>query len=87
MASLTRNRALPTNVPTDYMVEYYAQRAKGGAGLILCEGALICPQGTEWPHAPGIWNEEHVRGWKKITDAVHANGSLIFCQVCRLSHY
>jgi 2,4-dienoyl-CoA reductase-like NADH-dependent reductase (Old Yellow Enzyme family) len=64
--------------------EYYAQRAAGGAGLILTEGVLISPQGTEWPHAPGLWNVEQVAGWKKVTDAVHEHGSHIFAQLWHL---
>lgn len=45
MASLTRNHSVPTNVPNQYNVEYYTQRAKGGAGLIFTEGTLVCQQG------------------------------------------
>ena len=45
MSAMTRNRALPCDVPNDVMVEYYRQRAKGGAGLIVTEGALISRQG------------------------------------------
>jgi 2,4-dienoyl-CoA reductase-like NADH-dependent reductase (Old Yellow Enzyme family) len=100
MSPLTRSRAVPTNVPTDLMRQYYVQRVKGGAGLIISEGTLISRQGsvvnvhitwwciakllrlrTEWENAPGIWNKEQVIAWKKITDAVHAEGGLIFCQV------
>jgi NADH:flavin oxidoreductase / NADH oxidase family len=44
MSALTRNRA-PGTVPTDLMAEYYAQRAAGGAGLIVSEGILISRQG------------------------------------------
>lgn len=44
MSALTRNRALPTNVPNELMVEYYRQRAES-AGLIVSEGILICQQG------------------------------------------
>ena len=36
---------------------------------------------TEWPHAPGIWDEKHVSGWKNITDAVHNAGGKIYAQV------
>lgn len=82
MASLMRNRAAPTNVPNDTNLEYYTQRAKGGCGLILSEGTLVSQQGTEFPNAPGIWSEEHVRAWKKIVDSVHESGTYIFCQVC-----
>lgn len=36
---------------------------------------------TEWPFAPGIWNEEQVSGWKKVVDTVHAKGATIYAQV------
>jgi 2,4-dienoyl-CoA reductase-like NADH-dependent reductase (Old Yellow Enzyme family) len=45
MSPLTRSRAVPTNIPTDLMREYYVQRVKGGAGLIISEGTLISQQG------------------------------------------
>lgn len=89
MASLTRNRSVPTTIPNDANLEYYTQRAKGGCGLIMSEGTLISPQGTEWPNAPGIWSEEHAQAWKRITDSVHEAGALMFCQlwhVGRVAH-
>ncbi|KAJ6563577.1 hypothetical protein DFH09DRAFT_1476179 [Mycena vulgaris] len=88
MSALTRNRATGT-VPNDIMEKYYVQRAADGAGLIVSEGILITWQGTEWPEAPGIWDKFQITGWKKITDAVHAAGSKIYCQIFhpgRLSH-
>ncbi|KAF5374202.1 hypothetical protein D9758_004627 [Tetrapyrgos nigripes] len=88
MSALTRNRAVPTNVPNELLVEYYRQRARS-AGLIVTEGVLVAQQGTEWPHAPGIWSQEQVQGWKKVTDAVHAEGGLMYAQlwhVGRVSH-
>ncbi|KAF5311037.1 hypothetical protein D9619_008127 [Psilocybe cf. subviscida] len=86
MSALTRNRAVDT-YPTDLMVEYYVQRAS--AGLIVTEGVLIARQGTEWPNAPGIWDEKHISSWKTIVDAVHAAGSKIYAQlwhVGRVAH-
>lgn len=85
MASLTRNRSIPTHVPNDDNVKYYSQRAKdGGAGLIFTEGTLISKQGTEWPNAPGCWSDEHAKGWKKVTDAVHAEGTQMVAQLWHL---
>ncbi|KIJ36200.1 hypothetical protein M422DRAFT_232710 [Sphaerobolus stellatus SS14] len=84
MSAMTRNRSLPTSIPNDTNVEHYKQRAHGGAGLIVTEGILIVQQGTEWPHAPGIWTDEHVSGWKKVTDAVHSEGSKIVAQLWHL---
>ncbi|KAF8997115.1 hypothetical protein BDQ17DRAFT_1248994 [Cyathus striatus] len=83
MSALTRNRA-PGTIPNDIMKEYYVQRARGGAGLIVTEGALVTRQGTEWPHAPGIWSSEQAAGWKKIVDAVHDEGSKIYAQLWHL---
>jgi 2,4-dienoyl-CoA reductase-like NADH-dependent reductase (Old Yellow Enzyme family) len=45
MSALTRNRSLPCDVPNEVNLEYYTQRAKGGAGLIVTEGTLISRQG------------------------------------------
>ncbi|KIR42753.1 xenobiotic reductase [Cryptococcus deuterogattii 99/473] len=82
MASLTRNRSIPTTIPNEDNVKYYVQRAgPGRSGLILSEGTLIAHQGTEWENAPGIWDEEHAKGWKKVTDAVHEKGGLIVAQL------
>ncbi|KAF9541280.1 FMN-linked oxidoreductase [Agrocybe pediades] len=77
MSALTRNRSKNT-VPTDLMKEYYLQRAEGGGGLIVTEGTLITRQGTEWPNAPGIWDDKQVEGWKKIADAVHGAGARMY---------
>ncbi|KAJ7626922.1 flavoprotein NADH-dependent oxidoreductase [Roridomyces roridus] len=88
MSALTRSRS-SASVPNDIMKDYYDQRAAGGAGLIVTEGVLITRQGTEWPNAPGIWNDEQVAGWKKIIDSVHAHGSKIYAQlwhVGRVAH-
>lgn len=57
--------------------------------LQISEAALICPQGVEWTFMPGIYAQEHVEGWKKVTKAVHDSGGLIFCQlhhVGRVAH-
>jgi 2,4-dienoyl-CoA reductase-like NADH-dependent reductase (Old Yellow Enzyme family) len=88
MAPLTRSRAIGGGrVPNDLMVEYYAQRAS--AGLILTEATAVTPQGVGYADTPGIWSEEQVAGWKKVTDAVHKAGGLISLQlwhVGRISH-
>ncbi|WP_417807028.1 alkene reductase [Thioclava sp.] len=78
MAPLTRNRA-PDLVPTDLTVQYYRQRAT--AGLIISEGTQISPMGQGYAWTPGIYNDEQVAGWRKVTDAVHAEGGKIVAQI------
>ncbi|MEP3441823.1 MAG: alkene reductase [Sulfitobacter sp.] len=87
MAPLTRNRANDDGVPADLAATYYTQRAS--AGLIISEATQISAMGKGYIQTPGIYTDDHVAGWRKITDAVHAAGGRIFCQlwhVGRISH-
>lgn len=79
MAPLTRLRAINERVPNDLMLEYYRQRAS--AGLIITEATAISPMSVGYPNTPGIWSLEQIAGWKKITDAVHAEGGKIVLQL------
>ncbi|WP_305825702.1 alkene reductase [Massilia brevitalea] len=85
---LTRSRSSqPGNVPNDLMADYYRQRA--GAGFMVTEGTQIEPRGQGYAWTPGMHSPEQVEGWRKITAAVHAEGSIIFAQlwhVGRVSH-
>ncbi len=86
MAPLTRMRA-PNSIPTDLMATYYSQRAS--AGLIISEATPISPQGVGYPATPGIWNQQQVEAWQKITVAVHEqNGRMVLqlWHVGRISH-
>jgi N-ethylmaleimide reductase len=77
MCPLTRNRAT-NNVPNGFMAEYYAQRAS--VGLIITEGTSPSPNGLGYPRIPGIYSQEQVHCWKRVVDAVHAEGAKIFIQ-------
>lgn len=79
MAPLTRCRSSEGRVPNDLMTEYYIQRS--GAGLILSEATSVTPQGVGYPDTPGIWSDEQVAGWRKVTEAVHAAGGRILLQL------
>lgn len=79
MAPMTRSRASVDHVPTDLMAEYYGERAS--AGLIITEGTSPSPNGLGYARIPGLFNESHVRGWKAVTDAVHARGGKIVVQL------
>ncbi|ACT12522.1 MULTISPECIES: alkene reductase [Pectobacterium] len=85
---LTRCRSSqPGNVPNDMMATYYRQRAT--AGFMVTEGSQIEPRGQGYAWTPGIHSEEQVEGWRKVTNAVHEEGGIIFCQlwhVGRVSH-
>ena len=80
MAPLTRGRSEGVHVPVSALkAEYYAQRAS--AGLIIAEATGITQEGSGWPAAPGIWNNDQVEAWKPVTDAVHTAGGRIILQL------
>ena len=86
MAPLTRNRSKGT-VPGDLAVEYYAQRAS--AGLIITEGSQPSARGQGYLDTPGFHSPEQLEGWRRVAEAVHANGGRIVAQLMhagRISH-
>lgn len=87
MAPLTRTRANSDDAVHALQAEYYAQRAT--AGLIVSEATHISPQGKGYAGAPGIHSDAQVKGWRAVTDAVHAAGGRMVLQlwhVGRVSH-
>ncbi|MDB2705278.1 alkene reductase [Pseudomonadota bacterium] len=88
MASLTRSRATqPGDIPNDMNAEYYGQRVS--AALIIAEATYISPQGKGYAFTPGIYSQDQIDGWKKVTNTIHQKGGRIFLQlwhVGRVSH-
>jgi N-ethylmaleimide reductase len=79
MAPMTRSRADLNGVVSNLTVLYYTQRAS--AGLLITEGINISEQALGSPFTPGIYNQEQIEAWKKVTNAVHAQGGKIFAQL------
>ncbi len=87
MAPLTRCMADDNLVPTQLSADYYRRRAN--AGLIITEATLVSQDGQGYPNTPGLYTDEQVAAWSKITDAVHSEGGKIFAQIWhtgRVSH-
>ena len=87
MAPLTRLRSGQDGIPGPLVAEHYRQRAS--LGLIVSEGTYPSPAGRSYPGQPGIVTPDQIAGWKKVTEAVHAEGGRIFAQIMhggRVSH-
>ena len=78
MAPMTRSRA-KNSIIGDLSATYYAQRAS--AGLIISEATQISLQGQGYADTPAIYDKEHIKGWKKVTKAIHNEGGKIFLQL------
>jgi NADH:flavin oxidoreductase / NADH oxidase family len=77
MPPLTRLRADADDSPSDIMVTHYEQRASKG-GLIIIEAASVSNKGSVYQGSPGIYDDRHIAGFRKIADAVHAKGGVVF---------
>ncbi|WP_274424688.1 bifunctional salicylyl-CoA 5-hydroxylase/oxidoreductase [Chelativorans sp. YIM 93263] len=65
--------------PTDWHFAHYAERAKGGAGLIYIEMTCVSPEGRITPGCPGFYKPEHESAWKRIVDFVHSETEAKIC--------
>jgi N-ethylmaleimide reductase len=79
MAPMTRSRADASGLVHDLTVLYYAQRAS--AGLLITEAINISIQALGSPFTPGIFTNEQIIAWKKVTKAVHDKGGKIIAQL------
>ncbi len=79
MAAMTRSRADKNGVVGENTVTYYEQRSS--AGLIISEAINISEQAVGSPFTPGLYSQEQIAAWKKVTQAVHQKGGRIFAQL------
>ncbi|KAI1354738.1 NADH:flavin oxidoreductase/NADH oxidase [Xylaria sp. FL0043] len=83
-APCTRMRCDPESsgiyVPGPRVAKYYGDRATTG-GLQITEATDICLYASAYPGVPGVFTDSQLQGWRKVTDAVHAKGGFIFCQL------
>ena len=70
LAPLTRYRANAKHVHTDLAVTYYAQRASVPGTLMISEATFIAPYAGLDDHVPGIWNQEQIAAWRKVTSGL-----------------
>jgi 2,4-dienoyl-CoA reductase-like NADH-dependent reductase (Old Yellow Enzyme family) len=55
--------------------------ATGGSGLIIAEASAVVPEGRISVGCPGLWNDEQVTAWRRVTDFVHSQGTHIGVQL------
>jgi anthraniloyl-CoA monooxygenase len=70
--------------PTDWHFVHYAERAKGGAGLVYVEMTCVSPEGRITPGCPGLYAPEHEVAWKRLVDFVHGETKAKLC--CQIGH-
>lgn len=63
-------------VPNDWHLVHLGAMATGGSGLVFCEATAVTPQGRISPADTGIYTDEQVSAWRRITDFVRAQGAV-----------
>jgi 2,4-dienoyl-CoA reductase-like NADH-dependent reductase (Old Yellow Enzyme family) len=81
MAPMTRAQS-PGGIPGANVAAYYARRAAAGTGLIITEGTYVDhPSAGDVESVPRFHGEEQLAGWRRVVDAVHAEGGKIMPQL------
>jgi 2,4-dienoyl-CoA reductase-like NADH-dependent reductase (Old Yellow Enzyme family)/thioredoxin reductase len=65
----------------DDAVEFYAERARGGAGLIVVEATYVEQEGKRLHHNAMLHDDRYIPGMRKLVEAVHAAGARIALQL------
>lgn len=62
-------------VPGDWHLVHLGRFAVGGAGLVIAEASAVVPEGRISPSDTGLWNDDQVAGWRRVTEFVHGQGA------------
>ena len=68
-------------VPNDWHVVHYGSLAVGGFGVVMTEATAVTPEGRISPEDTGLWNDDQVRAWRRITDFAHSRGARMGVQL------
>ncbi|GHF08771.1 NADPH-dependent 2,4-dienoyl-CoA reductase [Aliiroseovarius zhejiangensis] len=69
------------------VAEFYAERARGGVGLIVTGGMAPNPEGGVYPGAAGLYTDQDIANHRVVTDRVHAEGGKIAMQILHAGRY
>lgn len=83
LAPMAQYKAV-NGTPTDWHLVHYGERAKGGAGLIYTEMTCVSADGRITPACPGLYTQDHVTAWRRITDFIHTETNAKIC--CQIGH-
>jgi 2,4-dienoyl-CoA reductase (NADPH2) len=84
MLALTTGYNEPDNTVGDRIVNFYAERAKGGVGLIIVPFTAV---DIASPALPGLFHDRFISSAHRLTDAVHAHGAKMAAQLLTQYHW
>lgn len=66
---------------TEQYASYIEEKAKGGFAMIITENIAITEAAKGYQWIPGLWKDEHIPGFKNMTDRVHKHDAYIIAQL------
>jgi len=84
MLALTTGYNEPDNTVGDRIINFYAERAKGGVGLIIVPFTAV---DIASPAQPGLFHDRFIPGARRLADAVHTHGAKIAAQLLTQYHW
>lgn len=81
MGPMTLNQATETGHITDWIVDWYERRARGGTGTIIGAAVFVSQGGRGWANAVGIADDSYTAGWALCVEAAHRHGALFGTQL------
>jgi 2,4-dienoyl-CoA reductase-like NADH-dependent reductase (Old Yellow Enzyme family) len=82
VAPMSRVSAAPDGAPTDEMIDYYRDFARGGFGVVITEGTYTDAAYSQgYLNQPGLASDAHVEGWRRVTEAIHSEGAPVVAQL------
>jgi anthraniloyl-CoA monooxygenase len=71
--------AEPGGIPGDFHLVHLGHFGMGGAGLVFAEMTAVSERARITPGCPGIYSDEQVAAWKRISDFIHRQSKSKFC--------
>lgn len=74
MLPMATNFAAPEGYVSERLIDYFAERAKGGVGFIIIGGTTIDPAGRIFPTGLCLYHDDYIPGLRRLTEAIHSYG-------------
>jgi len=81
MPAMGTGYAAEDGTATDRLIDYFAFRAIGGAGLLIVEATAVHPLGKIFQGQCGMFDDMHILGFQKLTKTIHDWGGTIAMQL------
>lgn len=81
MAPMGTNYSTTDGLSTERDRQYYAERARGGVGMIMTEAMVVTEFARPHHNSLCVYHDRFIPGLASIVDAIHAHGSLVCGQL------